>query len=201
MLFDGLWCWCKKPIARASGGREAARPMTVPGKGGPRSEPLPGLLPSGAMGGAGGLGLRLAAALQRREKHADLRLERAVQPSCLATGYGPGFFWWHGVPHGTQFAPTRAPTVSTAGPGGLPAFSWHSALLNLWPGSWLCLARATPAKAREASFCSKSGPGSAPVLRVRCWLWLCLVIGRPANTGATCLADDLTLPLCVPLRH
>ena len=35
------------------------------------------------MGGSGGLGLRLAAALQRREKHADLRLERAV-PSELA---------------------------------------------------------------------------------------------------------------------
>ena len=55
------------------------------------------------MGGAGGLGLRLAAALQRREKHADLRLERAV-PSELAwlpaTGLvDPGGTECHTAPH------------------------------------------------------------------------------------------------------
>ncbi len=192
--------------ARASGGREAARPMTVPRNGGPRSGPYSAkrtLAGSATFWGDGrgwrsgpapGCGAaeerktrgfahlervapsesRVVAATATDPRRAWLRLLRPLVVVLLAPQGqhspalawlaacfpGPGsVFWWHGVPHGTQLAPTRPPTVSTAGPGGLSACGWLSALLNLCPGSWLCLARATPAKARVASFCSKSGPG------------------------------------------
>jgi hypothetical protein len=147
--------------------------MTVPRKGGPRSGPYSAkrTLAGSATFRGDGRGWRAGpapgcgAAEERKTRGFAPRKSRPIRG--LATGYGPGYFWWHGVPHGTQLAPTRPPTVSTAGPGGLSACGWLSALLNLWPGSWLCLARATPAKAREASFCSKSGPGTLLGLGVR----------------------------------
>ena len=114
-------------------------------KGGPRSghprrcEPLLGLLLSRAMGGAEGSGpgaqasganAGLVQADEGQLEHTcdewlshwvdaviHCRLHAVTQRPCPVS-------LWHEVPHGTQLAPTRPPTVLTAGPGGLPANAW-----------------------------------------------------------------------------
>lgn len=155
--------------ARASGGREAARLMTVPRKGGPRSGPYSAkrTLAGSATFWGDGRGWRsgpapgCGAAEERKIRGFAPRKSRPIRTG-MATGYGPGCSWWHGVPHGTQLAPTRPPTVSTAGPGGLPAIGWLSALLIfglalslVWPGPRL-------QRLAKRAFAAKAGPSRLP---------------------------------------